>query len=99
MSYLDELKKIDMITFSKCSELCQDENAVNNLEEKIKELEVKYGDRSCNCHPEYEWKIAVDILADCTYNVHQVNDKIDRPCEFDKTIMRKEIIPFLSNQV
>ena len=78
-----------MVTFFRCAERCRDENAVNIHETIVNELQAKLGSRHCSCHPDYEWKIDVDILEDCkSYHLHEHLKDNNRPsCGFQYKIM------------
>lgn len=87
-----------MVTFYGCKKYDpEDENVINRLAIKVDELQTKFGDRGCLCHPEYKWQVAVDISGDDIYKVHTGNDGLKMPCDLVKKLISREIIPFLSN--
>jgi len=74
-----------------------DENVAAKLKNKVDELQTRYGNRNCSCHPNYKWQIAVDILKGDVYDVHTGSDGLKMPCDFVKKMIEKEIKPFLNH--
>ena len=54
-------KTTDMITFLECEQTCDKENAASILKNKVAELQELHGEKSCECHPDYDWKVAIDL--------------------------------------
>ena len=79
-----------MIKFVKCKTDEEDLELTQALENKIIELDEIYGSKSCNCHPEFKWEIAVDIYEHKKFEVHYVaRIKKIKPCDFDNSIIEK----------
>ena len=83
-----------MVQFLKCATLCNEENSEDNLDNLIKELNEKFGDKSCACHPDKVWKIGVDVMEDCKYHFHDTWEK-NPPCTFDDRLIKNEILPYI----
>jgi hypothetical protein len=87
-----------MITFLECMKYDDDENVAIKLKNEVRELQTKYGNRSCSCHPNYKWEIAVDILEEDVYDIHTTGDALKMPCDLVKNMIEKEIKPFLNHR-
>ena len=88
-----------MIKFLKCASLCEKENADSNLERFIVNLNENFGERSCVCHPNDEWHIAVDLLKNCTYDFHTTGKGNPKNplCQFWSNLYEHEISKMPSN--
>ncbi len=70
-----------MITFLECEQTCEKEDAAIMLKNKVAELQILHGKKACECHPKYEWKVAVDLTRKCEFESHLINRQ-NRPCDF-----------------
>ncbi len=82
-----------MIFFKDCSHLCYEDGADEKFMNFVTALNEHFGERSCACHPDVTWEVAVDLLANCKYDFH-TNDGENPNCKFWERLLENEVKAF-----
>jgi hypothetical protein len=87
-----------MVEFLKCEAgKCPEDGAEDRQNKLIERLNDKFGSMYCLCHPEYKWKIAVDLTEDCKYKFHHASGYEHEPeCGFRERLVKNEVMAFLA---
>lgn len=81
-----------MIQFYSSLDLSDQPEIKGIIYSKVKDLQLQFGDRSCACHPNYQWAVGVEFSGNNTYIVHEVITDTAKPCNFLQDILAAEII-------
>ena len=87
-----------MIIFLKCAALCVENDAEKKHDSLIKELNRKFRHFGCACHPDWEWRIAVDLMSNCKFKFHDNVWNQNPSCGFWDILYKNEVLPYLENQ-
>jgi hypothetical protein len=62
---------------------------------KVRELNSRYKSKSCDCHPNFQWTVSIDLVKG-NYVIGDVIPAEIQPCSFLKEIIAKEVTSVLN---
>ena len=84
-----------MIQFFSKNDLANKPVATLLVNSKVKELNTLYKNKRCDCHPDFQWTVSVELTKG-NYTIAEVIPEEIQPCTFLKEILNNEIIPRLN---
>jgi hypothetical protein len=85
-----------MVEFQKCEENCIKEGANEQHEKLVSDLNAKFADKGCSCHPNATWIIGVDFMSNCSYKFHEPSLKPNPSCGFAERLIKGELKDYLT---